>query len=393
MNDDTTPRPPAAPDLQLLSNGRYAVMVSSAGGGSSRRGDVAVTRWRDDATRDAAGAFCYVRDADSGRVWSTTYQPTLRRADAVDVVFAPGRATFTRRDGDITLETTVAVAPADDVELRRVRIRSHAAADRALTLTSYAEVVLGSAASDADHPAFEKLFVQTEIDAGTRTVLCTRRPQTADKPRTWMFHAVVADGVSDDTAPGAVSFETDRARFIGRGRSAAHPRALESDAPLSGTTGAVLDPVVAARCGVRLEAGATKTVTFVTGAADTRDACLALAAKFRQPQAIDAAIEEAATAARKALDDAQSTAGRRAHPRAPRRSDAVRQRRAARRRRRAAAQPPRPAGAVGARDFGRPADRVRPHRRREESRSGRVAVEGAYLVAVARRGDRPRDRR
>ena len=182
----------AGPVVQLLTNGHYNVMVSSAGGGSSSRAGLAVTRWRDDATRDASGTFCYVHDADGGRVWSSTFQPTLACADAYDVAFTPGRATVTRRDGDLEIETVVAVAPLDDVELRRLRIRSHASAARVLTLTSCLEVVLGSAASDADHPAFEKLFVQTEVDPTTQTLLCTRRPRTPEEPRAWMFHAIVA---------------------------------------------------------------------------------------------------------------------------------------------------------------------------------------------------------
>jgi len=303
MSEDKDSAGPVAPVVQLLTNGHYNVMVSSAGGGTSSRAGLAVTRWRDDATRDASGTFCYLHDADGGRVWSTTFQPTLERADAYDVVFSPGRATVTRRDGDVEIETAVAVAPADDVELRRLRIRSHASVARALTLTSYLEVVLGSAASDADHPAFEKLFVQTEIDPTTQTLLCTRRPRTPEEPRAWMFHALVRA----EAEPPALSFETDRLRFMGRGRSARNPAALDHDGPLSGTTGAVLDPVLAVRCALHLRPGATATVTLVTGVADSREACLALAAKYRLAQAVDGAIALAATTAIEALDRAGVT--------------------------------------------------------------------------------------
>ena len=301
MTHDKNTPPAAPPVIQLLTNGRYSAMLSSAGGSSSRRGDIAVTRWRDDATRDACGTFCYVRDAASGQVWSTTFQPTLQRAEAYDIDFAPGRAKVSRKDGDVTIETVLAVAPGDDVELRRMRFRSDAPASRELTLTTCTEVVLGSAAGDADHPAFEKLFVQTEIDAATRTVLCTRRPQTPKDARAWMFQLLV-------TADSTPTFETDRARFVGRGRSARDPKALDDDAPLSGTTGAVLDPVIATRCALTLRAGATITVTLVTGVADTRDDCLALAARYRDAHAVDAAIEAAAAHARDALARAGTTA-------------------------------------------------------------------------------------
>jgi cellobiose phosphorylase len=297
------PSPPV-PDIHLLGNGRLGTMVSSAGGGSSRRGDVAVNRWRDDATRDACGMFCYVRDDASGRCWSTTFQPTVRRADAYEVAFDPGRATVRRRDGDVTIETVLVVAPGDDVELRRIRIRSDAPSASAQTLTSYAEVVLGSAAGDADHPAFQKLFVETEIDASTQTLLCTRRPQTPEESRVWMFHALVAaDGEADPP-----SFETDRARFIGRGRSTRDPAALDHGEPLSGTTGAVLDPVVAVRRTVHLQPGVARTVALVTGVADSREACLALALKYRDLPAVDDAIEAATARASATLAAARLTA-------------------------------------------------------------------------------------
>ena len=304
MNHTRNAPPSAAPLIHLLGNGRLNTMVSSSGGNSSRRGDVAVTRWRDDATRDACGAFCYVRDPESGRVWSNTFQPTTLRADAYEVDFPPGQARLVRRDADVGIETVIAISPVDDVELRRLRISCDAQSPRTLTLTSYAEVVLGSAAGDADHPAFQKLFVQTEIDPATQTLLCTRRPQTPKEPRTWMFHALVrVEG--DAEAP---SFETDRARFIGRGRSARNPVALDHDEPLSGTTGAVLDPVVAARCTVHVRPGASSTVVLVTGVADSREACLALAAKYRSERAIDDAIGQAATTANEALARAGATA-------------------------------------------------------------------------------------
>ena len=302
MNDSKRLDRSIAPNIQLLTNGHYHVMVSSAGGGSSRTHALAVTRWRDDATRDASGAFCYLRDPATGKVWSTTFQPTTQPADAYEMQALPGLFRVVRRDGDISVETTIAVAPSADVELRRMRLSSRAMSGSALTLTSYAEVVLGSAASDADHPAFEKLFVQTEVDADTQTILCTRRPQKPEDKRVWMFHALVADVVP----LSAVSFETDRARFIGRGRSVADPVALANDEPLSGTTGAVLDAVVALRYPLRLSPNQTTTVTLVTGTADSRDACLALAAAYCTDQDVDSAIASAETFAREALEKSRT---------------------------------------------------------------------------------------
>ncbi|MEO6747993.1 MAG: hypothetical protein ABI294_00215, partial [Casimicrobiaceae bacterium] len=181
--------------------------VTDAGGGSSRWNDIAITRWRDDATCDDCGSFVYLRDVASARTWSAALQPTLARADEFAAEFTRGRAVFRRRDGALRTLTTIAVAQDDDVELRRVVVASDAPAT--VELTSYAELVLGARAADAAHPAFEKLFVETEWLPGLDTILCTRRPRDDGEAAPWMFHLRVADRV----ATPAVSFTTDRRHF------------------------------------------------------------------------------------------------------------------------------------------------------------------------------------
>ena len=165
------------PEVQLLSNGRYHVMVTNAGGGYSRWRELAATRWREDATRDDQGAFCYVRDVASGVFWSTAHQPTRRRPLACEAIFSEGRAEFRRRDaveagGEIETYTEIVVSPEDDIELRRVRLTNRSARRREIEITSYAEVVIAPPAGDALHPAFSKLIVQTEILARQRGSWC-----------------------------------------------------------------------------------------------------------------------------------------------------------------------------------------------------------------------------
>ncbi|MFI4905012.1 MAG: glucoamylase family protein, partial [Burkholderiales bacterium] len=183
INSADTP----APEVQLLSNGRYHVMVTHAGGGYSRWKDLAVTRWREDATCDAWGSFCYLRDIASGEYWSTAHQPTRTSGDSYEAIFSEGRAEFRRRDHGIDTHTEIAVSPEDDIELRRLRITNNSRARRTIEVTSYAEVVIASAAADVLHPAFSKLFVQTEILERPAAVLCTRRPRSPDEATPWMF--------------------------------------------------------------------------------------------------------------------------------------------------------------------------------------------------------------
>jgi len=271
------------PELQLLSNGRYHVVLSNAGGGYSRCNELAVTRWREDASCDPWGTFCYLRDLASGAFWSNTHQPTLVPAEAYTAKFSAGRAVFQRRDHGIETDTVVSVSASDDVEVRRIRLCNHSDTQRSLDLTSYAEIVLAPPAADSAHPAFGKLFVETEILRADQAILCTRRPRAPDDPTPWMFHLLAAH----QPITGDVGYETDRARFIGRGRSAADPQALHGSAALSGSAGAVLDPIAAIRCGITLEPSASATIDLITGVARTRAACLAMVARYRKRAAAD----------------------------------------------------------------------------------------------------------
>ncbi len=291
------------PEVNLLSNGRYHVMITNAGGGYSRWKDLAVTRWREDGTRDGWGTFCYLRDAASGEFWSTTYQPTLKRSERYEAIFSEGRAEFRRRDHDYDTHTEVAVSPEDDIELRRIRITNRSRKRRAIEATSYAEVVLASPAADALHPAFGNLFVQTEILPQRQAILCTRRPRSLEEPVPWMFHLMAVHGAET----GEVSYETDRMRFIGRGNTVADPQAMKGPAALLGGQGSVLDPIVAIRHRITLDPGESATIDIVSGACETRDAALSLVGKYHDRRLADRAFNMAWTHGQVVLQQLNAT--------------------------------------------------------------------------------------
>ena len=281
----------ATPEVQLLSNGSYHVMVTHAGGGYSRWKDLDVTRWREDGTCDNWGSFCYLRDVASGALWSTAHQPTLKRADTYEAIFSDARAEFRRTDFEIETHTEIAVSPEDDVELRRISIVNRSRVARTIEVTSYAEVVLASSAADALHPAFSNLFVQTEIVRERQAILCTRRPRSQDEPAPWMLHLMAVHGAK----VALVSYETDRMRFIGRGASAADPQAMRAPGALSGTEGSVLDPVVAIRTRITLAAEQSATINIVSGIAADRGAALGLVEKYQDRRLADRVFELAWT--------------------------------------------------------------------------------------------------
>ena len=287
LNSPDTP----IPEVQLLSNGRYHVMVTNAGGGYSRWKELALTRWREDTTCDNWGTFCYIRDVKSGEFWSNTHQPTLKRAEKYEAIFSEGRAEFRRRDLDFDTHTEIVVSPEDDIELRRLRITNRARTRRTIEVTSYAEVVLAAPVADALHPAFSNLFVQTEIIRERQAILCTRRPRSADEQSHWMFHLMSVRGAK----AGEISYETDRSRFIGRGCTVAAPQAMDDSAALSGSAGSVLDPIVAIRHRITLEPEQTATIDMVSGIGASRDAALGLAGKYQDRHLADRVFELAWT--------------------------------------------------------------------------------------------------
>ena len=279
------------PEVLLLSNGRYHVMITNAGGGYSRWKDLAVTRWREDSTCDNWGTFCYLRDATSGELWSTAYQPTLKRSERYQAIFSEARAEFRCRNHDWETHTEIAVSPEDDVELRRIHIVNRSRTRRTIEVTSYAEVVLASSAADALHPAFGNLFVQTEILPERKAILCTRRPRSLGEPAPWMFHLLAVHGGD----LGENSYESDRARFIGRGHTTADPQALGTAAPLSNSQGSVLDPIVAIRRHITLDPDASTTINLVFGMGETREGCLNLVDKYQDRRLADRAFDLAWT--------------------------------------------------------------------------------------------------
>jgi cellobiose phosphorylase len=273
------------PAVALLSNGRYGVMITAAGAGYSTWRDLDVTRWREDGTRDCWGQFCYVRDLGDRTIWSAGHQPLGGAAGVYEATFRPWRADFLRRDGDIETRLAVCVSPDHDAEVRLVTVVNRGSRPRDLDLTSYAEVCLNQRRADQAHPAFAKLFLETEYLSASGALVCRRRPRAADQKPVWAVHVSAADGPTE--------FETDRARFLGRGRTPANPAALDPDVTLSGTTGPVLDPVFSLRRFLRLAPGAEARVAFVTGAAESREAGIALAERFQSLAAAERTIDRA----------------------------------------------------------------------------------------------------
>ena len=264
------------PRTQLLSNGSYSVMISTAGSGYSRYGLIALNRWREDVTRDPWGHFFYIRNFQTGALWSAGYQPTLAKPLKYEATFAEDKVDFWREDTDVVTHTEIIVSPEDSVELRRISITNTSSETQDYEITSFIEIALAPHSDDVSHPAFSNLFVQTEFVHEDNVLLANRRRRSNGEPDIWGFHVFVAEGET----VGALQYETDRSRFLGRGHTAFNPTAVFADRSLSNTVGSVLDPVFSLRHSLRIRPGETARALFATGIAQSRDDALRLADKY-----------------------------------------------------------------------------------------------------------------
>jgi cyclic beta-1,2-glucan synthetase len=277
----------AFPEMHVLGNGRLATWITDSGAGTLRWQDWSLTRWAADATSDGTGLWMYVRDADTGALASVSRQPCGAPPDAVDVVFYPHLAEFHRRDGDLAIRIEVVVAPADDIEIRHVTIVNDGDRVRRLTITTCGEVVLGRAADHDRHPAFSKLFVHSEFVAALNGLLFRRQPRSPMERPPVLLHRVLLD----DPSVQFQGSETDRARFVGRGRGYRDPMGLvQSDRTGSGFT---LDPILALQVSVVLEPGASARLAFITAVSGSRESVLELAERYQTMNAVDWVMAEA----------------------------------------------------------------------------------------------------
>lgn len=284
----------ATPRTHLLSNGQYAVMLTTAGSGYSRWRDIAVTRWREDATRDCWGSYIFLRDMETGVVWSAGYQPSGVDADTYEASFTEERAEISRRDGEWSTTLEVVVSSEDDAEVRRVSVTNMGTSMCELQVTSYAELSLAPQVADVAHPAFGNLFVQTEFVPEVGALLATRRRRSDEEATVWVAQVVVVEG----EIVGDLQYETDRAQFLGRGHHVRTAVSMMGGRPLSNTVGSVLDPVMSVRRTVRVPPGGTVRVVFSTIIGPSRDHVLELADKYSDTRVFERALSLAWTQSR-----------------------------------------------------------------------------------------------
>ena len=267
-------------EVALISNGRFSTILSSTGAGRSMLGGLALNRWSPDPTLDDGGIFILMRDMQSGEWWSATHGPCSGRDERASAVFSDHKAEFFKTANAIESRLEVIAATEGNADGRRLTLRNRSGSDKTIEVTSYGEIVLDSPASDRAHPAFSKMFVQTEIREGGALIAAQRRPRDPKGTAVYMAHLVA--GPEGAITPPAEA-ETDRRAFIGRGRTLANAAAFDPGASLGGSHGHTLDPIFAIRRRVRVPAGKSVSLTFWTLIAETAEDRDRMAAHYARP--------------------------------------------------------------------------------------------------------------
>lgn len=278
------------PESYIMSNGSYSVMLTEDGSGYSKYNDLSVTRWREDGVLSHYGTYLYLRDTDTNIVWKATVSPESGK-HSCKVTYSQDKAIYNINYEKLDCQTEVIVSPEDNVEIRRISITNHTQQPKTIETTSYSEVVLAPQSSDLAHPAFSNLFIKTEFVSKYHSLLAVRKPREEHKKPIWLVHTLSLD--SDYL--GGIQYETDRSKFIGRGRDITNPLAIENNHPLSNTTGAVIDPIISLRGRVRIEPGQTVSVSYITGVAENKEKAIELAEKYSERTSIERAFELAWT--------------------------------------------------------------------------------------------------
>lgn len=268
-------------DVVFLSNGHYSTMLTATGAGYSKWNGQAVSRWKADPTEDQWGTFLFLRDTTTGQWWSATAEPRVAEGETTKTVFMDDRAEFHKTVGDLQSVVECIVATEHDAEGRRITLLNVGTEDRFIEVTSYLEPVIGKEDDDNAHPLFSRMFVQTEIGKRGDVIRAWRNKRSPSEPGTIIAH-LAADNAGSSRA---TEYETDRAKFLGRGRTLAEAAAFDQGASLSNSDGFTLDPILSLRRVVRVPAGKKVSVIFWTIAAPGREDVDKAIDRYRHPDA------------------------------------------------------------------------------------------------------------
>ena len=274
------------PVVNYLSNGKYSLMITSDGDGFSKYEDRTLYRWRSDIYANT-GNYIYIKDMKQGKVWSAAYHPTKTEPEDYQVIFCPHQAEFKRRDGDISSHMIVSPDADHNLEIRKITFTNHGNEKKQLEVTSYLEVVDDTHLAEISHPAFNKLFLESEYLEEQEIFLAKRRrKKEVDNP--YVMH-MVRTGVK---LCKKLEYENDRKRFMGRNNTLENPDSVVNSVAFFNNSGFCNDPIMSLRAQFFIGAGETVCISFITGVCGSKEEAIKIAEELNVGYRIDDILEK-----------------------------------------------------------------------------------------------------
>ena len=267
---------------RYFSNNNYSLMITSDGDGFSSYNDIMLYRWRSDHYANT-GNYIYIKDMNKNLVWSATYNPTKKEPEDYEAIFHPHKAEYKRTDGDITSHTEISLSSNYNLEIRKVTLTNNGKDLKHLELTSYIEVVGDRFLAELSHPAFNKLFIESEY-LEEHGIFLSRRRSNKEGSNPYLIHMVKTDMKPTKN----IEFENDRLRFIGRNNSLENPVAVLDSLLFSNSTGFCNDPIMSLRVNIALAEGESTSVSFITGVSKSKEEAIIISDEL----SIDYRIED-----------------------------------------------------------------------------------------------------
>ena len=269
------------PEVSVLSNSKYSIVINDRGNGFSRYETIQLNRYRKVSEQDY-GIYLYIKDMDTGKIWSNTYAPTNIKPDKYDVVFATDRVKFIRQDEDITTTTEIIVTKKHNAEIRKYTFVNKGNKVKNLELTSYLEAIIEPNPDDIGHRAFKNLFVSSKYDIETNSLIMCRHNNIEDK--SYLVNRLIVDKQKS-------TFETERANFVGRNRTVENPIILNNK--LSNEDGTNIDPVMSLRNTITVKPDKKVVVYFISGYGKSREQIMDIINSYNSKHKIESAFEYA----------------------------------------------------------------------------------------------------
>ena len=282
------------PEIGVVSNGNYTVLLNDRGSGFSRYRNILINRYRK-ITADHHGTYLYIRNLRNDKLWCNTYSPLDVMPSQYRVSFASDKVTYLRVDDDIETKTEITVLKDYFAEIRRYAFTNNSKEDVDLELTSYGEVVMAPREVDASHRIFNSMKITSEYDSEHESLIFSKPSGDDQNGQLYVLHKlfVGSDGFNDSDPDLDVQYETSRIKFLGRGGSNRHAHVIDNHRTLSNTVGTTLDPIMSMRRRIHVSAGDTVYAFLITGFAKAREQLIQLVEQYRNTIDIEDAFKKA----------------------------------------------------------------------------------------------------